>query len=382
MSRYAEGDSVRKCLPCKNAFDQKFNIPPVWWTTLARRANGYFGYENVLDADGMTRTGTISWVRFIMKRVSKYLNHHDKDDIKYEWVKLNAFIRWHALENRTEIILFDHPDFARKVGDCLISNINRRELCDPFWVYPIMAEQVAIFQDECVWGSRDLIRSYEKQRSLYRDLFVYLHEVSRHSIHINETLYVAESILDSMQKYHNHFTSTEEPSDSKMIDPFSQNIQNRLGHFHTTIIHLRHRAESNHERVKTEISLSYNKSAQVDSSATRSISVIGLIFLPAAFVASIFSTSFFNFDAPTGIWGLSDKFWIYWAVTVPVTVLTIFLWFVGPVIWGWVMYHWNERLERLAKLKKEKEKEKEKKRKEEEEEEEEIFTNGRVRRNF
>jgi hypothetical protein len=289
-----------------------------------------------------------------MKRVSSTNSSHNKDDIEYEWVKLNAFVRWYApseqfSKGRTEIVLFDHLKFAYQVGEALIKQINPHELDDPFWVYPIMAEEVAALQDVCVWESRTLIRNYEKQRSLHRDPFEYLHEVSRHSLHINETLHVAESILDSIQKGHDSFTATEPPDSKKkeFFYPFSQNIQNRLGHLHTTLTHLRHRAESNHERVKAEISLSFNKSAQRESAATRTISFVGLLFLPAAFVASLFSTSFFNYDAPTGIWGLSDKFWIYWSVAIPVTALTIFLWFFGPRIWNGLADIWMIACEKV-----------------------------------
>ncbi|EHK43399.1 hypothetical protein TRIATDRAFT_136513 [Trichoderma atroviride IMI 206040] len=342
---HARGDEVRRCDTCKKAFDEKFHIPPIWWTTLSRRSNGYFGYENVLDESGTIRTGTISWLRFLMKHVnSANSGHHNKNDINYKWVKLNAFVRWYASSDecpkgRTEIVLFDHPEFAQEVGDFIISQLKLRELSDPFWAYPAMVEKVAALHDVCVWESRTLIRNYEKQRTLYRDPFDYLHEVSRHSLHINETLHVAESILDSMQKYHDHFTATE-PSNKENVDrfdPFPQNIKNRLGLLQTTLTHLRHRAESNHERVKAEISLSFNKSAQIESGATRTISLAGLLFLPAAYITALFSTSFFNYDAPTGIWGFSHRFWIYWAVTIPVTVLTIFLWFFGAMIWGAVL---------------------------------------------
>lgn len=313
---------------------------------------------------------------------------HNKNDINYKWVKLNAFVQWHAGKQRTEIVLFDHPDFAQQVGDAIISKIKTRELSDPFWAYPAMVEEVAALHDVCVWGSRTLIRNYEKQRTHYRDPFDYLHEVSRHSLHINETLHVAESILDSMQKYHDHFTATEPSSNKKKdyFDPFPQSIQNRLGHLQTTLTHLRHRAESNHERVKAEISLSFNKSAQIESGATRTIALAGLLFLPAAYITALFSTSFFNYDAPAGIWGLSDKFWIYWAVTIPVTALTVFLWFFGTITWGIVLHLWEEiralfqdlvrlgvqrtiiarRLERNEKKEKEKKSIEEQKEKEEE----------------
>ncbi|KAL7919731.1 hypothetical protein ACQKWADRAFT_300623 [Trichoderma austrokoningii] len=401
---YAKGDEVRKCHTCKTAFDKKFDIPSIWWTTLSRRSNGYFGYENVLD--GTTRKGTISWIRFLMKQAnSANSGHHNKNDINYKWVKLNAFVRWHApsaerLNGRTEIVLFDHPDFAQQVGDFVIKQVESSKLSDPFWAYPAMVEQVAALHDVCVWESRTLIRNYEKQRNHYRDPFDYLHEVSRHSLHINETLHVAESILDSMQKYHDHFTATEPNSNKKVdyFDPFPRNIQNRLGHLQTTLTHLRHRAESNHERVKAEISLAFNKSAQIESGATRTISLAGLLFLPAAYITALFSTSFFNYDAPTKTWGFSHEFWIYWAVTIPVTVVTIFLWFFGTMIWGMVLNCCGEiralfqelcnkgmrqvmherRLKRNEEEKKRKEEEKKRKEEEKKRKEEAIIEEKRL----
>ncbi|KAL7789502.1 hypothetical protein V8C37DRAFT_211933 [Trichoderma ceciliae] len=339
---YAEGDRLRKCRLCKAAFEKKFLIPRTWWTTLAKRSNGYFGYQDVLDADG-TRTGTISWNRFIIKRVSKYFDDQDVDEIKYHWVKLNTFSRWYAAENRTEILLFDHPDFAQLIQASLLRDINPRELGDPFWIYPIMIDEIVQLHDVSIWESRNLIRDFEKRRAFYQFHYGYLHEIPRHLTHVNETVYVAESVLESIQKYHDHFLSTEPSGRFAKEAPnfFHLNIQSRLGSFHSMLTSLRHRAESNNARIQNEMSLAYNDAARIDSSAMRAISFIGLLFLPAAFIAAIFSTSFFNFDAPTGIWKLSGHFWIYWAVTIPVTVVVMFLWFIGPKVLDRMVPGWK-----------------------------------------
>ncbi|KAH6607694.1 cora-like mg2+ transporter domain-containing [Trichoderma cornu-damae] len=316
-----------------------FLIPRTWWTILAKRSNGCFGYQDVLDADG-TRTGTISWTRFIIKRVSKYLDDADADEIKYYWVKLNAFTRWHAAAKRMEIILFDHAQFSRLVGASLLRDVDPRELDDPFWVYPVMAEEVVQIHDVSIWESRNLVRDFEKRRAFAQFHYGYLHEIPRHLTHVNETVYVAESVLDHMQKHHDRFfLSTARPPSLVHL-----NIQSRLGSLQSMLTSLRHRAESNNARIQNEMSLAYNDAARLDSSAMRAISFIGLLFLPAAFVAAIFSTSFFNFDAPTGVWRLSGQFWIYWAVTIPVTVLVMFLWFTGPKILDKALPGWKGRI--------------------------------------
>ncbi|EHK21341.1 uncharacterized protein TRIVIDRAFT_209461 [Trichoderma virens Gv29-8] len=345
---YAEGDRIRKCRTCRSAFDQKFLVPRIWWTTTGKRANGYFGYQDVLDADG-TRTGSMSWLRFMVKRVSKVLDlDDDMEKIQYHWVKLNVLTRWYAADNRTDIVLFDHPQFAQLTRDYLLRDINPRELGDPFWMYPSMVEQIIQLHDVTIWETRNLLRDFEKRRAFYRFNHAYLHEIPRHMTHVNEMVYVSEAILASIQKQHNHFLSTDKLNDSTSKDAPNLvflNIQNRLDSFHNMLTNLRHRAESNKARIQNELALTYNDAMRVDSSAMRAISLIGLLFLPAAFVAAIFSTSFFNFDAPTGIWKLSSHFWIYWAVAVPLTVVTVVSWFKGPQIMDKTLPGWRRWVE-------------------------------------
>jgi len=70
--------------------------------------------------------------------------------------------------------------------------------------------------------------------------------------------------------------------------------------------------------------------AKRDSAAMKTISLLGAIFFPGAFLASVFSTSFFDFSSsgdnlnPT----VSTKFWIYWVITVPVTMVIVGIWYV------------------------------------------------------
>jgi hypothetical protein len=66
----------------------------------------------------------------------------------------------------------------------------------------------------------------------------------------------------------------------------------------------------------------------------KTISLLGAVFLPGAYLASVFSMTFFNFQAgePT----VSAQFWIYWVVTVPITAV---------VVGGW--WVWERRRERM-----------------------------------
>lgn len=69
-----------------------------------------------------------------------------------------------------------------------------------------------------------------------------------------------------------------------------------------------------------------------DSTAQKTIALLGAVFLPGAYLASVFSMTFFNFqnsddpDNPTPV--VSSQFWIYWAVSIPLTISIVGIWWV------------------------------------------------------
>ncbi|KAH7393844.1 hypothetical protein DE146DRAFT_109470 [Phaeosphaeria sp. MPI-PUGE-AT-0046c] len=75
------------------------------------------------------------------------------------------------------------------------------------------------------------------------------------------------------------------------------------------------------------------KTTKEDSFAMRTLAVMSIAFLPGTFVSSFFSMDMFNWDAPRGTPVLSSRFWIYWAVTVPLTFVVFCVWSV------WVRRH-------------------------------------------
>jgi len=66
--------------------------------------------------------------------------------------------------------------------------------------------------------------------------------------------------------------------------------------------------------------------AKRDSAAMKTISLLGVIFFPGAYLASVFSMTFFNFQ--DGASTVSEQFWIYWAVTIPITIFIVAVWYV------------------------------------------------------
>lgn len=76
-----------------------------------------------------------------------------------------------------------------------------------------------------------------------------------------------------------------------------------------------------------QLSAKLAASAGRDSTSMKILALITVLFLPATFVATLFSMSMFEWDSDeagkAGKTVLSPKFWIYWMTTIPLTVATL-----------------------------------------------------------
>lgn len=64
-----------------------------------------------------------------------------------------------------------------------------------------------------------------------------------------------------------------------------------------------------------------------DSTDMRIIAAVTLVFLPGTFVASFFSTTFFNFQSSAGNSLVSRWFYLYWMVTFLLTIVVLCAWY-------------------------------------------------------
>ncbi|SCO92421.1 uncharacterized protein FRV6_16549 [Fusarium oxysporum] len=62
-----------------------------------------------------------------------------------------------------------------------------------------------------------------------------------------------------------------------------------------------------------------------DSESMKTLALLGAIFLPGTFLASIFSMSFFNFQNDSGS-PVSPRLWVYFAVMIPFTAVVVGAW--------------------------------------------------------
>ncbi|KAI6895829.1 AP-1 complex subunit [Hortaea werneckii] len=87
--------------------------------------------------------------------------------------------------------------------------------------------------------------------------------------------------------------------------------------------------KQNEESVKlTQASVTIASTSKADSSAMKALAVLSTFFLPGTFISALFSMSMFDWRAPDGQPIVSDHFWVYWALTIPITltILALLYW--------------------------------------------------------
>ncbi|OQD79875.1 hypothetical protein PENANT_c042G11221 [Penicillium antarcticum] len=273
----------------------------------------------------------------------------------YEWDKINVFTRWVASTKQTIVIIFDpKPSIQEGLVKSLLS-FDSNTLDDIYWPYPIILDSVANLEEIAVWGIRNQVRDIETKgmpEGAPKPEYRKLHDISRHAIHVSETLDVAVQTVEAIQKHHINLIMPR--TDDQYQDPLvSEGIRARLEFYQGFISNLRHRSTSNEKRLQNEIQLAFNtvaqhnaatsvdigrvalynaetsvkigRAAKIDSSAMKTIAFVTLIFLPPTYISSVFSMSFFQCGNDNG-WGLSNKFWIYWVFAIPTTIATVIVW--------------------------------------------------------
>lgn len=66
--------------------------------------------------------------------------------------------------------------------------------------------------------------------------------------------------------------------------------------------------------------------AGLDSVAMKTLALVTAIFLPATFIATLFSMSMFDWQAGSGSAVVSPEFWIFWVVSVPLSLAVLAAW--------------------------------------------------------
>jgi hypothetical protein len=109
-------------------------------------------------------------------------------------------------------------------------------------------------------------------------------------------------------------------------------LEQRVERQVTAIFHLINQADaSTNFRVAHDMKI-LAIACRSDSMSMKILAAVTTTFLPGAFVATLFSMDMFDWFAGHGTPVVSGRFWIYWSVTIPLTLLTVGIW-LGWEFW-------------------------------------------------
>ncbi|KAF2443470.1 hypothetical protein P171DRAFT_432717 [Karstenula rhodostoma CBS 690.94] len=316
---------------------QFFQIPSHLLTNVYRRSNGFFSSVETFGQDGRLQS-CYSWFRVLVKMAARDASS------SYTWHEMTFCSRWSS--DRCAILCIGVSSLLRELlQDALVRLETTLPLTEPYLLHIPLVEAVIAMHDASVWSVREIVRSVEKDRSLptrgSQD-FVMMHEGARHAIHSFETLSVTVETVKAMQRQIVYLADKSRQASGSEPETLLQ-VSTHIA-FHIRMLrNLLLRSQSNKERLQNEIALAHNmvaqrdsqvmtrlgEAARLDSGAMKTIALVTMAFLPPTFLSAIFSMSFFSFTPEQGRtgWSVSSQFWVYWICAVPLTCLTLAIWY-------------------------------------------------------
>ncbi|MCJ1455701.1 hypothetical protein MMC28_006057 [Mycoblastus sanguinarius] len=164
--------------------------------------------------------------------------------------------------------------------------------------------------------------------------FVGLHNLAKHMIHLKEG---ADATLSTVQRLLDHHQDLigEFPKEGPAVTTMKL-VHQRLKQKSVQFEVWKLRVTSLQQRMQNVINLSFNVVTQRDSyimkndsKSMRAIASVTVVFLPAATIAAVFGCQFFNFDSTSRTVSIATDFWIFWVLTLPLSLLIFvyYYWF-------------------------------------------------------
>ena len=94
-----------------------------------------------------------------------------------------------------------------------------------------------------------------------------------------------------------------------------------------------------------------SRDMRADSQAMKVIAMMTMLFLPVTAVATVCGSNFVTYDQSTGRVGLAVNFGLFWAVTLPLTLIVFVAYGVSYAKWRGRVDKWRRNVGGAAKRK-------------------------------
>ncbi|KIW48924.1 uncharacterized protein PV06_01480 [Exophiala oligosperma] len=312
------------------ALAEHFSIPTTFWYERVQSVTHSFGHEE-LDNGAFQ-----SWFHFLCKAIEP---KHDN----ILWLRSAYFLRRDKYGLLTLICFGSSKTLAERF-EGLPQIVWRTVFANPLDLFNVVLADLHRQVDEQLWTLNRYVGDCERYAidstvvtSDFDQNWVDLHYIAKNIIHVKEA-------VDAILRTISHIVRAQTQCGGAGSVEARRTISG-LHYSESLFESVDLRAISMEKRMQNVINLSFNLVAQKDSSRIKTesssmhtIALTTLIFLPISTVATIFGSAFFNFGGnERGDMSLSKHFWVFWVISVPLTVavLTIWIYFHPSNLWRW-----------------------------------------------
>lgn len=278
----------------------KFHIPAWFWTEKNRVSNGFYFADTTPPPMPNKPPQHTSIFRFLIKTTwTGPTAKRPGLQMGYNWQHLSFAAHWSSPTQAT-LVCFDLPlDTEHAIHMSLESQPLDAVYSHPYGIHAFILDHVTTLYDTAIWKLRDTVRHNELHRPTVAQPsanYTSLHDMARHMAHSTEVCGVALGVMDSMlsdlQSLPTTISSSTPANTASSILADMLRQRSLLYGFHL-------RCQATEARLKNEIALVFHIAAQhesmlaqqiaqaakEDSRAMKTISVLGLVFLPGTFVS-------------------------------------------------------------------------------------------------
>ncbi|KAL2862623.1 uncharacterized protein BJX67DRAFT_385431 [Aspergillus lucknowensis] len=251
------------------------------------------------------------------------------------WIRSGFFLRWpidSKLESHLTLISFGCDTASQRLRRISLGAVRDGVLRDPLSLFVVILHELSAQMDRTVWDLSDVFRGIEwKAMSLSRDResFTGLHNISKHIIYLQEGSDAVLMTVEGLSTLHDDFSGGATIDQLEAVRITRRTIAQVESEFQT----IKLRVKSLDRRMQNVIALSFhlvtqegNTLLQSDSNTMATIAFVTLVFLPITTVSTVFGSQFFNTSPGNTSLEVSNDFWIFWVVSIPLTLAVLLGW--------------------------------------------------------
>ncbi|KAL4737204.1 hypothetical protein BDV11DRAFT_216836 [Aspergillus similis] len=253
----------------------------------------------------------------------------------FTWTRAGFFLRWPIGSNNRHnltMICFGADMIYDRLTRLSCEAVKEGVINDPMSLLVVALHQLSARMDETVWNLSRVFGGIEtKALGLHRDResFTGLHNISKHIIYLQES---SDAALETVRNLHYHHKDLS-PSATEEERAAGKVTRRTMAQVEAEFQTVRLRLRSLDRRMQNVIALSFhlvtqegNEFIQADSSTMATIAFVTLVFLPITTVSTVFGSQFFNTAPDNNSIEVSKDFWIFWVVSIPLTLAVLLGW--------------------------------------------------------